>query len=99
VTRLFKLLFYGVCVVSGLVVAFFLLANLVGPRGPGETWRNTAMVSLGGLTGMGFIAWALRAGHVRHCWVVGLAIAAAAPFAFALVTFGGLLLFTKVHWQ
>ena len=97
--RLLRIAYYAVAVLGLLIIGFFVTANLYGPRGPGETWRHGAMLLAGGVAGLGMLAWSFRVGHRQQRWFTGLAIAAAAPFAFALVTFGGLLMFTNIHWQ
>ena len=91
--------YYAVATLAFLIIAFFLTANLYGPRSPGETWRHATVVFAGGVAGLAMLAWSFRTGHRQQRWFTGLAIAAAAPFAFALVTFGGLLMFTTIHWQ
>jgi hypothetical protein len=81
------------------VVGFFFLANLFGPKRPGETWRNTAVLLVSGVAGIGLLIWSMRVGHYRGQWLAGTGLAIAAVVVFGVMMFAGLLLFTRVHWQ
>jgi hypothetical protein len=98
-TRLLKAAYYVAVGISALVIGFFFFANLLGAATPGETWVHKVVLLVGGLTGFALLAWALRVGHFRGRWLVGIVLACIAPPAFALVVAAGLLMFTTVHWQ
>ena len=97
--RLLRIAYYAVAVL-GLHHRLFSVTALYGPRArakPGATAPYALLA--GGVAGLGMLAWSFRVGHRQQRWFTGLPSAAAAPFAFALVTFGGFLMFTNIHWH
>ena len=96
---LLKVGYYGVSTMSVLVLGLFFLGNLFGPNKAGETWRHTAILLVSGLTGIGLLVWSIRVGHFQGQWLAGLGLAVAAAAVFFVMMFGGMFLFTKIHWQ
>lgn len=96
---LLKAAYYGISGLSTLVVGFFFLANLFDMDKPGETWVHKAVLLASGIAAIALLAGAWRFGHQQGHWITGALLAGAAVLAFFVMMVGGLLLFTKVHWQ
>lgn len=96
---LFKVAYYAASVVSGLLIAGFMLASLFGNPTAGETWRNKAVAAIAGCSGLALLYLAYRFGHLQGQWLTGFGLAILALIVAAILMFGGLLLFTKIHWQ
>ncbi len=96
---LFRFCYYGVTAVVLPLILFFWLANLIGTGGPNETWRHKAILFTAGASGLGLLLWSFRVGQSQGHWLGALLLSLAAPVVFAVLAFGGLLLFTNIHWQ
>jgi hypothetical protein len=94
-----KAAYYAGTFVSGLVVTFFFLANVFGPRLNDSGGRELAVLLVAGFAGYGLLYLAVRFGHQRHQWLTGLALALLALVAAGALMVFGLLVFGKVHWQ
>ena len=66
---------------------------------PGDTWRHKLIVSVAASSGIALLYFGFRLGHQQSQWLAGLGLAVAALVVAGLLMFGGLLIFTKVHWQ
>ncbi|MCX6602970.1 MAG: hypothetical protein NTV52_05195 [Acidobacteria bacterium] len=95
---LLKILYYGSGGVSALLITFFFLAGLYD-NNPAETWVHKAVFLTSGTTAFGLLLWSLRVGHFQASWLPGILLAVSALVVFALMTFGGLLMFTHVRWN
>jgi hypothetical protein len=96
---LLKIAYYGVNVLSALIVGFFFLANLFGSARPGDTWVHQVILIVSGLTAIALLVLAIRLGHVKQRWLAGLGVSVVAGIVFFVMMVGGALLFTKVNWQ
>lgn len=96
---LLKIAYYGVNVLSALIVGFFFLTNLLGSARPGDTWVHQVILVVSGVTAIALLVWAVRLGHVEQRWLAGLGVSVVAGIVFFVMMVGGALLFTKVNWQ
>ena len=96
---LFKVAYYAGTGVAGFIIAGLFLANLLGTPSPNETWRHKAILTVAAACGFALLYIGIRLGHQQSQWLAGLGMAALALIVGGVVMFGGLMMFTKVHWQ
>lgn len=95
---LWKLIYYGAGVIALAVVSFLGVAETFDLR-PGKNWRHRTIAFTAWASGMTILYFAFQAGHQQGEWLAGVLLAILAVVVFGVVMFGGLLLFTKIHWQ
>ncbi len=91
--------YYGVTGIGGSLILFFWLGNLLGASSAGDTWRHKAILFGSGALALSLLLWSYRMGPGQGQWLGAALVSAAAPLVFAALVFGGLLLFTNIHWQ
>ena len=95
---IFKVSYYGATAVCGLIMAGVYL-SAVFSAAPGETWRHKAIAAVAAGVGFGLLYFGFQLGHQQERWAAGLGLTVAALVVSAVVMFGELLAFTKIHWQ
>jgi hypothetical protein len=97
--NILRVCYYGVSVCALPLVLLFWLGNLLGPGQAGETWRHKAILLGSGAAAMGLFYWSYRMGQGQGQWLGALLLSVAAPVVFAVLTLGGLILFTNIRWN
>ena len=95
---LFKVAYYAAAAISSLIVFLLFLSGMF-TKSAGETWRNKVIVLVAAGAGAALLFMSYRLGHQQSQWAAGLGMAVLALAVFAIIMFGGLLMFTKIHWQ
>lgn len=94
-----KFAYYACSVLSGLIITFFFLSALFGPKPGGHSAREVAVTLAAGAAGYGLLYLGVRLARQQHRWLAGLGAAVVAPVVAGAVMFFGLLAFGQVHWQ